>query len=324
MCDLWGEHGSRYEGAPFSSRSTQEELSLEEIKTLAVEMASFKPKVTLFGGEPFCYSKTSEVIKCLHDLKLPTSIITNGVFLNAYYQELVDLRVDEITVSLDGPREVHDAIRGVPGTYERALAGIDNITEYKRKQGSAAPRLKVLYTISDLNFRYLNEFLAGLDGRNLDLVNFYHVMFLNEELMDRHNAVFKKFFGITSNSMKGFIRDVSSHIGLDELIEQISMVKAGNHRVPVEFLIDFTPEELRRYYTDFHFSPKHRCFVPWREVLILPDGSVSPCLDFVAGNIREERFLQIWNGPRFVHFRRTLKQMGKFPICNRCCLLYRD
>lgn len=63
---------------------------------------------------------------------------------------------------------------------------------------------------------------------------------------------------------------------------------------------------------------------PWKEVLILPDGSVSPCLDFVAGNLKEEGFLSIWNGPRFVQFRRKLKQMGKFPICNRCCILYRN
>ncbi|MCL5265298.1 MAG: radical SAM protein [Chloroflexi bacterium] len=324
MCDLWGENGSRREGTPVSTRSTQEELSQKEIRTLVDDLASFKPKVTLFGGEPLFHGRTHEVLQCLRDRNIPTSIITNGVLLGAHFRQLVDLKVDEITISLDGPREVHDSIRGVQGTYDKAIAGIVATAEYKRRKHSAVPRLKVLYTISDMNFRHLNDFVKGLEGLQLDLVNFYHVMFVNEELLRRHNAVFMEAFGITSNSLRGFARDVSSRVGLDDLAEQISLIKTGNHRVPVEFLIDFTPEELRRYYTDFSFSPKSRCLVPWREVLILPDGSVSPCLDFIAGNVREESFLRIWNGPRFIHFRRTLKRLGKFPACNRCCLLYRD
>lgn len=324
MCDLWGESGLKRAEVTSSSRATEAEFPLDAVRSLAKEVASFNPTVTLFGGEPLLHRDIVPFIECLKEHKVRTAIITNGVLLPHYYRELVDLEVDEITVSIDGPAPIHDAVRGVSGTYDKAVSGIDAVGEYKQKVGRRTPLVKVLCTISDLNFQYLDSLVAGLEGRCLDRISFQHVMFVSKELLRRHNSFFQRAFGLTSNCLEGFLRDVSTKIDMDELGRQITKVKARNHGVPVEFFTDFTLDEVRRYYTDFNFSYKSRCFAPWKEVLILPDGTVSPCLDFVAGNVKEEPFLSIWNGPRFVEFRRKLKQIGKFPICDRCCLLYRN
>lgn len=50
----------------------------------------------------------------------------------------------------------------------------------------------------------------------------------------------------------------------------------------------------------------------------MADGAFSPCLNLEVGNIREQPFLKMWNGPRMQRLREMIsKQL--FPGCVRCC-----
>jgi MoaA/NifB/PqqE/SkfB family radical SAM enzyme len=40
------------------------------------------------------------------------------------------------------------------------------------------------------------------------------------------------------------------------------------------------------------------------------------------GNVREQKFTEIWNGRGMRTFRRSLSEGGLFPSCGRCCELY--
>lgn len=55
------------------------------------------------------------------------------------------------------------------------------------------------------------------------------------------------------------------------------------------------------------------------EAYIFPDGSVRPCLsmDYIAGNIKEESFLKIWNNKKFRRYREVIKEKV-FPACTKC------
>jgi hypothetical protein len=56
----------------------------------------------------------------------------------------------------------------------------------------------------------------------------------------------------------------------------------------------------------------------WQKARILPDGSFSPCMHVVFGNIREQPLMAMWNGPAMGRFRRILSTR-LFPACVRCC-----
>lgn len=66
------------------------------------------------------------------------------------------------------------------------------------------------------------------------------------------------------------------------------------------------------------------CLVPWFSTYITARGNVLPCCyltdeDHVLGNIHEESFAQIWNGPRYREFRRKLRDdRGSLPGCRSC------
>ncbi|MBT8171908.1 radical SAM protein, partial [Candidatus Bathyarchaeota archaeon] len=53
------------------------------------------------------------------------SMNTNGTLLNKESVKKVAKIFDTVVVSLDGPKKVHDSIRGVPGTYEKTVKAIE-------------------------------------------------------------------------------------------------------------------------------------------------------------------------------------------------------
>ena len=81
---------------------------------------------------------------------------------------------------------------------------------------------------------------------------------------------------------------------------------------------------------DYYADPqeafgKTRCFVPWLEAEILPNGDVTPCSDrpdLIVGNVRKEPFKEIWNNDAYRSFRRAMREDGLFPYCSRCCGLW--
>ena len=78
------------------------------------------------GGEPLAIKRLDDIIRaCRPSLNL-ISVTTNGTLLNpTTVQRLKRLGVDILTVSLDSAIAAeHDAFRGLPGTFDKALAGI--------------------------------------------------------------------------------------------------------------------------------------------------------------------------------------------------------
>lgn len=74
----------------------------------------------------------------------------------------------------------------------------------------------------------------------------------------------------------------------------------------------------RPYYLDLNCPALQACNSLWMGCRILPDGTVSPCLHVAAGNLTEEPWREIWNGPRMRNFRR-LSARRLLPGCVRCC-----
>ncbi len=113
MCGQWGTSGTSRDMSP---EELKDELSLDEIDKIINDIKAFKPNVTLFGGEPLLYSNWEKVVSRIKEEGMRCNIITNGILLEKYASSIINLGVDEIIFSLDGPREVHDEVRGTKGT----------------------------------------------------------------------------------------------------------------------------------------------------------------------------------------------------------------
>lgn len=107
-----------------------DELSLEEWGNIFKNYGRDLFWVTISGGEPFLREDIGEFVSSLYDNCMPViiNIPTNGILQNRI-PEVVEYIANYckksqivINVSIDDIGEKHDNIRGVSGSYEKALA----------------------------------------------------------------------------------------------------------------------------------------------------------------------------------------------------------
>lgn len=322
MCWQYGEEGVFARANPPHPYPL---LTLNELVSAVDEVAGFRPRIMVWGGEPLLYPAFIPLIRHIKEKSFPLQIITNGTLLEEHAASFVSLGVDKIVVSIDGPEEVHDAIRGVSHTFRRIKQGILELDQLKRRSQAKAPQIVVNFTLSPLNHARILETLDTLEGFPIQALMISHLWYTTQELGERHQQLFQEAFRAEARSWRGFLREVSG-IDLAALTQQLQAAALRKSRFPITWVPRLTGEEIGSYYQDpSNCLNRHRCLVPWRTMAILPNGDVTPCSDrpdFIVGNIREKGIKAIWHSPRYHLFRKVLKERGLFPLCTRCCELF--
>lgn len=117
-----------------------DELTLEEIDRLARSMPPIR-LLLISGGEPFLRRDLPEVI---HTYFKHTRFFNCSIPTNGYSPEMVVKQTEKIcayspdlslgiSVSIDGFKDFHDRMRGVPGLYEKCLATLEALLEAQKK-----------------------------------------------------------------------------------------------------------------------------------------------------------------------------------------------
>ncbi len=140
-----------------------DELTTAEALRVADELAALPAdEVTLMGGELFLRPDWLAVAERLRRGGVGLVIFTNGTLLNA--ERIAQLRAlapRTVGTSLDGGSPaVHDAIRGVPGAFERTLAAIADLQ-------TAGQRVSVITTLTRRNVYELPAIARLLIGRDI-------------------------------------------------------------------------------------------------------------------------------------------------------------
>jgi radical SAM protein with 4Fe4S-binding SPASM domain len=125
-CDLACRHcGSR------AGRERPEELSTAEALDLARQMAELGVlEVTLIGGEAYLRPDWTEIVRAVRSHGMQCTITTGGRdFTPERARAAKDAGVQSVSVSIDGLRETHDALRGVRGSFDAALGAMRNLRQ---------------------------------------------------------------------------------------------------------------------------------------------------------------------------------------------------
>ena len=126
-----------------------DELTTEESFLLCEQLARLRcTNVALMGGEVFLRKDWYEIARCIKDLGMKLSIVSNGFILNKHIKELTELKPAVVGISLDGLRTTHELIRGVKGSFNNAIQSINNL---RRKQ----IQVTIITTVSKINFNEL-------------------------------------------------------------------------------------------------------------------------------------------------------------------------
>ncbi len=99
-----------------------EELSHEQVMDMLAELADAgMRKIAFGGGEPLLRKELGEWIRYAHSRRAYTNVVTNGILLPRRIDAVAE--ADLVVVSIDGPEEANDAVRG-EGSYRRAVDGL--------------------------------------------------------------------------------------------------------------------------------------------------------------------------------------------------------
>jgi radical SAM protein with 4Fe4S-binding SPASM domain len=131
------------------------ELSVAEIEKIARHYGKVS-KLSFSGGEPFLREDLPEIIETFVRNCDPRiiDIPTNGSMPERILRmvqmilRLIGDRVLDIQLSIDGPEEVHDRIRGIPGLFRKVLRTYELLSVLRHR----APNLKL-----KMNLVYFSE-----------------------------------------------------------------------------------------------------------------------------------------------------------------------
>ena len=107
----------------------ENELTLAECLEICEQFpALLVREVDFTGGEPLMKVGWEKIAARLHELGIPTHLVTNGIGLTPDTVGLMkDVGLASVGVSLDGMAATHDHVRASGGMFSRVVAGLERL-----------------------------------------------------------------------------------------------------------------------------------------------------------------------------------------------------
>ncbi|MBE0477033.1 MAG: 12,18-didecarboxysiroheme deacetylase [Coriobacteriia bacterium] len=158
--------------AASEDREYSGEMSTGEAKVMVDDLAAFGAPVLLFsGGEPTIRKDLVELMNHARSKGMRVVISTNGTLITPERAEAyAEVGLSYVGVSLDGGRETHDRFRGIPGSFDKAIAGI-------RNSKAAGIKVGLRMTINKRNWRDIGELFDIMEAEDIPRACFYHLVY---------------------------------------------------------------------------------------------------------------------------------------------------
>ena len=325
QCWEWGDKGAYKD---VEHKTLKDEMSTEQWETFIEEVSEWRPYLYFFGGEPLLRRDISKLVTFATSRKLLTALNSNTTLMTEELAEsLVRAGLDYYIASLDGPEQINNKIRKGNDVYNRVISGIKLLVAAKKRLKSALPAIEVCTTVTEENAGHILETAEIVNGLGVDYFALQLGMFTTPELLGQTEKRFRETFATKPLLWRGFLRD-TSRIDPQLLASQEKIIRESTWTFKFK---RYPKLGVKGFDHDSYFkSPgsvfgEKICHVPWKRAVVMPNGDVVGCPLFPEarmGNVREQKFTEIWNGRGMRTFRRSLSEDGLFPSCGRCCDLY--
>lgn len=319
MCGQWSEEGYiRNHMEPL-----KHEMTLADWKRLVDEIAAHGlGSVLLRGGETFMFPGIVELLEYIRGKDMFICIDTNGTLLKQYAEEIVRLGGMHLTISVDGPEPVHDAVRGVPGTFQRVKEGVARIAELEAAGGNQISR-SAAFTISRYNYHSMGNMPDVVRSLGIPVITIVPYYYFPEAVGRKYEEELRSL-GSRAFSWVGFHHE-DSGVDVEEFLGQFRQYLASMGDVYNYPYMAMDEEQYRTWFEDAQaqVGPVH-CQNVEKYIDVQPDGSANFCVDFVDysfGNVKDASIEELWNGERAERFR-EYRRRQPLAACYRCGAKY--
>ena len=289
-------------------RNATATLNLEQVTQIALEAQELRVAHVVFsGGEPLLHPDIASMCASFRHIASHITILTNGLLVEQKAEQLITV-CDEIIISLDGPREIHDDIRGVRGSFERIVEGIRAIRER-----SDTINISGRCTVQKRNFRHLRQTVDTAHALGLEKISFLAVSNDSDQFWNQAQ----------SGEDENLIPDKQELPELEQELETLAIEYAEDYK---NSFIAESPEKHQRsllhYFSGLHglrpFAPIY-CNAPWYSAIIESNGDVRTCFfTDVVGNVLTDGGLKnVLNDKKAVDLRKSV-MTNQIHQCARC------
>ena len=292
------------------------ELSLDEIKQFAAKNTYFK-WIELTGGEPFLRQDIVEIVKAFHEtskdlfvLTMPTNSLCNQEMVIGKLEQILQLGIPKVsvTLSLDGYRELHDKIRGIPGNFDRVMSFGKRFKELQKKY----PNLFFVfgYTMSRFN---QNEFVKTYEAVKKEIpeitYNNFHINLaqISEIYYSNTNLDIKSTREAAAVEIQTLVDNRKFEIGAIPVIENVFLKKLVQYAKTGEVPMKSKSLDASLFMDSF--------------------GNVYPSIMWghKIGNIRESQYdlMPLWHNKEAEYVRGVIRE-GKEPKAWTACEAYQS
>lgn len=316
MCDV----GVNYSQSNFYENlmgSKPLHMPVELLNRILDQAAKYFPhtKIGLAFTEPLIYKHLQTALEKIRANNLYGSITTNGLGLAKWADAIVAHKLDCVNLSLDGPEDVHNFIRGNQHSFRLAIEGVD---ELRRK--SKQIEINVYCVITEWNVGRLTEFVKEIEKYEVNQIGLIHPNFTSDSLAEKHNVQFGALYPATPSNTSD-----ANYDNIDLQILWGEMQELCNRKNRVTFFPVLPTKEI---FNDYYQKPEKfigkRCMDAFSSMMIKSNGECIPahgrCYNHKVGNVNDEELVDIWNSTRYSSFRKALSDAGGLlPACSRCC-----
>ncbi|MEI9811441.1 MAG: radical SAM protein [Acidobacteriota bacterium] len=293
MCDIWKNTDSQ--------SFTPAELSaqLDSIDRLGTRWVVFT------GGEPLLNPDLFALAVPLRDRGIQVSILSTGLLFERFATQIAE-HLDTAVVSIDGPPQLHDAIRHTPGGFERIVRGIGAI----RTSRPGFP-ITARCVVQQRNHDSLTATASAAEAIGIDSISFLaadltsHAFHRGEPWpILRQNQI-----ALTTEQLPELDRQLA------ELSQNPFVADSPNHLLRIGHHF--------RAHLGMALPKSPHCNAPWISAFLRSDGSVQPCFFHPSfASAPRESLYTILHSPNAEAFRDAL-DIENNPTCQRCvCSLY--
>jgi radical SAM protein with 4Fe4S-binding SPASM domain len=320
MCGQWSEKGY----IKNTIESLQQNLDIADWKRLVDEIAAHQiPSVIIRGGEPFMYPGIIELLEYINSRGLFTSIDTNGTLLTKYAADLLRIGKIHITLSVDGPEEIHDRVRGGPGCFKKLQEGLALLDELEKNSPNKISR-SICFTISPYSLFGLGAMPNVARQLSIKTLVIVPYNYITGTLGALYQKELREEFGCAAFSWQGFHHD-SSGVDVLEFNHQIQKYRANLGDIYGYPYLALTEAEYRNWFQNATIPVKSfPCSNAEKLIDIQPNGDANFCVDtpdYRIGNVRESTVQELWNSNRAEKFR-EYRRKNRLGACYRCVSKY--
>ena len=293
-CTLRCNLQCRHCGSDCHVTSSIKDMPLEDflpvLDSIARETNPNKVMINVTGGEPLVRKDLEVCGKAFYDRGFPWGIVTNGQLLTPQrFHSLLESGLRSVTVSLDGIGPTHDWMRGLEGSYPKALAALRMVA------GSVTVEYDAVTCVNKRSYKELEAIKNLLVENGVKAWRLFTVFPVGRAAKDPE-------LRLSGEEFRGTM----------EFIKRTRKEGLINVSYGCEGFLENYEGDVRDH---FFF-----CNAGITTGSVMADGSIAACpsirADYSQGNIyKGDDFMEVWNTRYAIYRDRTWMKTGPCASC---------